>query len=121
MGPLLFVLYINDLPEVVKSEVYLFADDTKIYCKILDEGSSLQEDLTKLEDWSNKWFLQGNTKDRVSCPVTPGGVLKKTLDFTINKGKSSNNKIIGDRGHPIHGGLRVKDPMRSPRCVFGDP
>ena len=31
LGPILFVLYINDLPENIVSNVYMFADDTKIF------------------------------------------------------------------------------------------
>jgi hypothetical protein len=31
IGPLLFVIFINDLPNIVESTVYLFADDTKIF------------------------------------------------------------------------------------------
>ena len=32
------------------------------------------------KDWTNTWFLRGNTVGTISCPVTPGGVLKKTLN-----------------------------------------
>ena len=44
LGPILFILYINDLPEVVNSIVKIFADDTKIYSK--DSNSNItQQDL----------------------------------------------------------------------------
>ena len=32
LGPVLFIIYVNDLPEVVQSKLSMFADDTKIYC-----------------------------------------------------------------------------------------
>jgi hypothetical protein len=34
LGPILFVIYINDMPDHVDSEAYLFADDTKVYKEI---------------------------------------------------------------------------------------
>ena len=59
LGPVLFVLYINDPPDVVKNEVYLFANDTKIYCDTADPANMvcLQEDLNSLKEWSDKWLL----------------------------------------------------------------
>ena len=56
LGPALFLLYINDLPEVISSSsrVLMFADDKKIFreIKTLADASSLQEDLGKLAAWS---------------------------------------------------------------------
>ena len=62
LGPLLFVIYINDLPDTVNSHVYLFADDTKLMRKITsnDDADALQRDLDELEAWSNKWLLRFN-------------------------------------------------------------
>jgi len=42
MGPLLFLIYINDVVSVVKSPALLFADDVKIFCPIVDRLSALQ-------------------------------------------------------------------------------
>ena len=63
LGPLLFVLYINDLPELLDSKTFMFADDTKLFRKINSKNDALilQSDITSLEAWSNKWLLEFNS------------------------------------------------------------
>ena len=58
LGPILFIIYRNDIPANVTSTVKIYADDTKIYRKImepLEDILALQLDLIKLSDWANKW------------------------------------------------------------------
>ena len=59
LGPLLFLIYINDLPMNVKSKVRLFADDTALYLTISTSSQSeiLQKDLDNLELRSHKWDM----------------------------------------------------------------
>ena len=60
LGALLFVIYINDLPENIKSYIFLFADDAKFFkevsCK--EDAQEMQVDLNTLDDWSNTWLLK---------------------------------------------------------------
>ena len=63
LGPLLFVLYINDLPDSVRSNILLFADDTKIFHQVSskEDAIQLQKDIDALNNWSEKWLLKFNT------------------------------------------------------------
>ncbi|KAK3095343.1 hypothetical protein FSP39_013497 [Pinctada imbricata] len=60
LGPLLFVCFINDLPDSVLSSVYLFADDTKLFRAVSNKNDqdTLQNDVDNLFDWSTTWLLK---------------------------------------------------------------
>ena len=64
LGPLLFLIFVNDPTNVTPSRVLLFADNVKIAFPIscLDNCNQLQGDITKLLEWSNLWELQFNEK-----------------------------------------------------------
>ena len=57
LGPVLFILYINDLPELVDNFTMLFADDTKLYSTVNNKSDQegLQKDPNKLIQWSNTY------------------------------------------------------------------
>ena len=64
LGPTLFLLYINDMPQGLTSNVRLFADDTIAYLTISSKSDTakLQKDLDSLAIWENKWKMAFNTE-----------------------------------------------------------
>lgn len=71
LGPILFVIFINDMPDIVESAIQLFADDAKIYTNVVssDCNLKLQEDLDKLMEWSHKWQLPFNIEKCASLHI----------------------------------------------------
>ena len=64
LAPLLFLMYIKDLPSCTHNNVRLYADDVILYSHIYSKGDciSLQQDLNALEQWSQKWQMSFNPK-----------------------------------------------------------
>ena len=59
LGPVLFLIYINDLEDDISSKVLKFADNTKVFRKVTNDTDkqSLPDDLDKLVKWSEKWHV----------------------------------------------------------------
>ena len=59
LGPILFLVYINDLEEGVTGKILKFADGTKLFRKTKEIGDKqkLQDDINKLVKWSEKWHM----------------------------------------------------------------
>ena len=63
LGPLFFLIYINDLPDGITSICKIFADDTSLFTKVLDINGSankLNTDLKKITKWAHQWKMQFN-------------------------------------------------------------
>ena len=73
LGPMLFVIYINDLPEIVDKDtfIFLFADDTKAWrhIKTPEDNVQLQKDIDKMIIWSNTWLLKFHPKKCVMMHI----------------------------------------------------
>ena len=59
LGPLLLIMFVNDLPDEVKSYCKLFADDAKLYKNLqnFEDFETIQNDLNKLCQWTIKWLM----------------------------------------------------------------
>ncbi len=82
-GPLWFLLFINDLPSILKSSCRLFADDCIVYSPLdLDTKSQdLQTDLNSLEAWQDKWLMKFNPSKCVTMSISTRGTSKHTYNF----------------------------------------
>ena len=109
LGPILFLIYINDLIEVVSSDIRIFADDTFIF-RIVDATSSeeLIKDLEAITRWSVQWKLEFNpslskqaievlfsnkrTKTKLD-PLIFNGFLIKQLEETLHLGLKIDSNL----------------------------
>lgn len=82
LGPLLFLIYINDLDVDLVSKVSKFADDTKLGINAADPNSilELRQDLVKIGEWSEKWQMPFNTD---KCHVLHVGSRNPMEDYQL--------------------------------------
>ncbi len=105
--PLLFLVYINDLPECVTSTVHLFADDCLLYHIVssAEDAAKLQQDLTNLQKWEGDWLMSFNpdkyevlrvTNKRKTYPATYSirGQELKQVDSAKYLGVDIDSKLM---------------------------
>ena len=105
LGPLLFVIFIDDLDIGINSRVSKFADDTKIFNSVgnVKGKETLQSDLLKLEDWCLKWQMEFNES---KCKVLHFGNNNPLFSYTLRNEQISTSHTEKDLGVIISGNLK---------------
>ena len=120
LGPILCLVYINDLEEGVTGQILKFADDTKLFRKVKEIGDKqkLQDDIDKLVKWSEKWQMlfnfgkcqylhtgSGNTgvNYEMGGTILSRTVKEKYLGVTINANMkvSEQCRIAASKGNQV--------------------
>ena len=115
LGPLLFSLYINDIPVGIDSQIRLFADDCVCYREIrtVEDTLKLQKDIDLLGSWARKWGMRFQPVKCNMMQLTNKRINKieasYTLEGTVLENVDSIKYLVGwlvDWGLTSHQQLR---------------
>ena len=108
LGPLLFLIFINDLAENTTSSVRLFADDCVMYRPIrhANDCEALQEDLNKLHDWEERWQLRCNA---TKCNILRATHARKKI---ITKTYKLNGVSLAETSSTTYLGVELSADMK---------
>ena len=111
LGPILFILYINDLPNQLKNRALMYADDTKIYAKVntRNDRDMMQQDLMTALEWAETWQLRFNQE---KCKVLHYGRNNQLYDYYMsNNIKMQVTKEEKDLGVIFTGDLKFTEQV----------
>ena len=110
-GPILFLVYIDDLEEWVAGHTLTFADDTKLFRKTKELGGKqkLQDDIDKLVRWSEKWQMLFNC-GKCKCLHTRTG--NTSMNYGIGGPILSNTVKEKDLGVSMNANMKVSEQYR---------
>jgi ribonucleases P/MRP protein subunit RPP40 len=83
LGPLVFLIYINDIDNSVCNNLLKFADDTKVFSVVRNDKdiSKLQNDLVNLGKWSQDWLMLFNVDE---CKVMHIEQINNKANYVMN-------------------------------------
>ena len=97
LGPILFIYYINDMPDIVECFIKIFADDAKASNEIssVEDSVLLQDSLKNLSSWTSDWGVDFNCG---KCGVMHLGKNNPHLNYTLNNttlNQTTSEKDLG--------------------------
>ena len=111
LGPLLFLIYINDLTENISSQMKLFADDSSLFVKVNDVDTTqriLENDLKTIASWAHQWKMKFN-------PDVTKAAIEVIFSWKKNKPVHPpllfNNIPVSRESHTKHLGLILDDRL----------
>ena len=107
LGPLLFLIYINDLPNNVSSNVKLFADDTSLFSVTHDVNVSAREmndDLRKISYWAFQWKMSFNPDVNKQAQEV---IFSRKTKSNIHPPLVFNNNIVSEVNSQIYLGITL--------------
>ena len=114
LGPLLFIIYINDLDIGITSKISKFADDTKIGRSITNENDTeaLQRDLDSLHKWADDWQMKFNVD---KCSVIKFGKRQNNVNYKLDNMEISTSDKERDLGVIVSSDLKPRNQCISAR------
>ena len=97
LGPLLFLIYINDIVNDISSEIRLFADDTSLYIIVdnpVASAAAINGDLRLIHAWSKTWLVDFNPTKTESLIISRKNIKPFHPDVSMN------NVVIKKCRHP---------------------
>jgi len=104
LGPILFLIFINDLDCGILNSILKFADDTKVYGEVVNQQS--REDLDLLVQWSEEWQMNFNVK---KCKVMHIGKNNMEYKYTTSGMELESTKAERDLGVVMSSDLKSTD------------
>ena len=119
LGPLFFVIYVNDLDENIEGMVSKFADDTKISGVVDSEEGylRLKQDLDQQGQWAKVWQMEFNLD---KCEKMHFDRLNQGRTYSVNGRALGRVTEQRDRGVHVHSSLKVESQVdRVVKKAFG--
>ena len=110
LGPILFVIYVNDIPDSLQNFCKFFAGDTKVYAAVdkRNDQESLQQDLLKLSKRSRIWLLEFSIQ---KCKLVQYGNVKYDFEYKL-KDKDGNLQVLPNDTKEKDLGIWFKDNLK---------
>ena len=112
LGPLLFLIYINDLTEGLSTNAKLFADDTSLFSVIHDiqtSANNLNKDLERISNWATQWKMNFNPDTTKQAQEV---IFSRKLEKTVHPPLLFNNASVTRTSSQKHLGIILDNQLK---------